>query len=198
MDYSELKTAIIDFPDLKGEVELASYIDLIILLAETRISRDVHLAGGIKTVNVVGSVDTYQLPADCLEVDRIAITDGTKLEQYTAYRVILAQAQTQSQTTVYAFAIDGRQLIFSPEVGDFILKYYAREEALSVVSTNWLLTKAPDLYLYAGLCEAARFSKEAQQEYGRYEETYNLIVASLIHEDLTAASARSIPLIRRT
>ena len=46
---------------------------------------------------------------------------------------------------------------------DLALTYYASIPALADDDTNWLLDKAPDLYLYASLLEAAPYLKNDQR-----------------------------------
>jgi len=197
LDYSSLKAAIIDYPDLKGEADVEANINLIVTLAEARIARIAHLAGSLKTQAVTAGQSSHQFPPRCVEVDRITVLDGRKFVFRPATEVVLAQNATAGCAKGCIWGIDGRTLVFSPDVGDFILHYYAREEQLSVTGTNWLIEEAPDLYLYAGLAEAARFSKEAEQEMGRYESAFGGIVTALKQQDAEAAVARSAPLRRK-
>ncbi len=197
MDYTNLKAAIIDFPDLKGEADIQANINLIVVLAEARISRDAHLAGSLKTQAVTSGQTSHQFPARCVEVDRITVLDGRSFGFRPANEVVSAQNATPGCSKDCIWGIDGRTLVFSSDVGDFILHYYSREEPLSVTNTNWLIEEAPDLFLYAGLCEAARFSKESEQEYSRYEAAFNGIVTALRQQDAEASVARSAPLRRK-
>jgi len=197
LDYVTLKKAIIDFPDLEGEADIEANIALIVELGEARIGRAVHLAGNLKSLSVDGGTGFYRWPSDCVEVDRITVLSGAKYAFRPAAEVVAAQNSTSSCSNTNIWAIDGRTLIFSPDIGDFVLKYYSRTTPLATLNTNWLLDEAPDLYLYAGLCEAARFSKEAEQEMSRYENAFAGIVAALRLQDAEASVARSAPIRRR-
>ena len=47
---------------------------------------------------------------------------------------------------------------------DLLLTYYAKIPALSdTITTNWLLTKSPDLYLYSALLEATPYLKNDER-----------------------------------
>jgi hypothetical protein len=53
---------------------------------------------------------------------------------------------------------------FPPSTADIIIDYYASIPALSTTNpTNWLLTAAPDVYLYGALMEAAPYMMDDQR-----------------------------------
>ena len=193
MNYESLKKAIVDFPDLVGEADLEAYVQTIIELAEARINRDVRLRGHLRSQYVSGTLSEHPLPADYLDLDRLTGPNGEALEVRPADE--LERIGTPPSGPRF-YAIDGTRLIFVPEISGMRLFYYQKPAPLRSApgGTNWLLDKAPDLYLYAGLCEAARFSKESEQEYTRFEQAYARIAGALIQSDAESRLPRSSPI----
>ena len=77
--YQELKDAVIAWPDLQGEVDLAANVDTCIALGEARINQLLRLQGNLVTVPVQNPSEPYELPADCMEIDRVAGSNGQSL-----------------------------------------------------------------------------------------------------------------------
>jgi hypothetical protein len=66
------------------------------------------------------------------------------------------------------------------------LAYYQDIPTMSAdTDTNWLLTKAPDSYLYGALLQAAPYLKDAE-ETGLWLQAHDMVVAELEKEDLGA------------
>ena len=190
--YNDLRQAVIDWPDLRGEVDLESYIDTVISLAEARINREVRLEGHIVSLAVGGTqVDGYALPDDYTAMDRVTGPGGESLEYRPADEL---RRWGEAPKGPCFYSIDGRQLLFAPAVDGFNLRYFRRLGALQQSVSNWLFALAPDLYLYASLIEASRFSKESEQEFQRYEQSYQGVVQMLYQEDLQAQTPKSQPL----
>ena len=87
-----------------------------------------------------------------------------------------------------------------PPPGDYItveMVYYAKIPALSdAVTTNWLIAKAPDVYLYGALTHAAPFLMD-DQRVNVFGQIYLARVQSLQDESQKALHSGS-PLIART
>lgn len=87
------------------------------------------------------------------------------------------------------FTVEGSELRLLPAPDDVYtgrLLYYASIPPLSdTVTTNWLLTAAPDVYLYATLLEAAPYLRDDERV-----ATWAALLERRI-SDLTAASVRS-------
>jgi hypothetical protein len=58
------------------------------------------------------------------------------------------------------FAVTGSQVVCWPEAGSIQGTYYEVIPDLATNSTNWLLTRHPDLYLFASLVEAALYMQD--------------------------------------
>lgn len=152
--YSDLKQAIVDWTN-KPDVEQLT--GTFIQLAEARFNRELRTLQQIarKTASVA---DQYvALPGDWLEARNIQI--GTRVLRY----VIPEHADTLRDQNVAGdtrfYTIVGTQLELLPTPGGAVtveMAYYKAVPALSdQATTNWLLTRAPDLYLFASLIQAS-------------------------------------------
>jgi hypothetical protein len=96
------------------------------------------------------------------------------------------------------YTVVGSQLEFIPTPDtqyEGELTYYAKIPALSDSNTsNWLLTYAPDLYLYGALIEAEPYLKN-DERVGLWGELYLRVVADIEVAD-ERASVASTPLVR--
>lgn len=193
--YSDLRQALIDWPDLQGEVDLDSYADTLITLGESRINVALRLRRNIKPL-IVGSVEVtfYPLPEDFLEVDRMVGVDGVPLSYRSQDQVSAMQSQGDILCDEITYSIDGNNLVFSGPITDFGLFYYAKLQPLESADTNWLYALAPGLYLYSALIEAAVFSKESEQESARYSAQFESIASQVLALDDASNYPRSQPL----
>ena len=193
--YSDLRQALIDWPDLQGEVDLDSYADTLITLGESRINVTLRLRRNITSLVVAGSeVTSYQLPDDFLEVDRVLGPDGVPLLYRSQDQVSTLQNPEGAQYDACTYSIDGNFLIFAGPITSFELSYYAKLQPLESTDTNWLYALAPGLYLYSALIEAAVFSKESEQETARYSAQFERIASQVLALDDASNYPRSQPL----
>ncbi len=103
-----------------------------------------------------GSID---YPTDTLELQRISATVGGLSQEltYMPPQLFAEQANSQSTPGFYTFA-NNAILTAGTGAADYTLDYYAKFSALSAdEDTNWLLTNAPGVYLYATLVETSPF-----------------------------------------
>lgn len=193
--YSDLRQALIDWPDLQGEVDLDGYADTLITLGESRINVALRLRRNIKTeVLLSDEVTIYELPDDFLEIDRVYDTDGVPLLYRSQDQVSFAQSQEVSQPEERTYSVDGNYLTFSEPVTNIAISYYAQLPPLETADTNWLYALAPGLYLYSALIEAAVFSKESEQETARYSQQFERIASQVLALDDASNYPRSQPL----
>ena len=193
--YNDLRQALIDWPDLQGEVDLDSYADTLIALGESRINVALRLRRNITSVVVADNKETsYPLPDDFLEVDRVLGPDGVPLLFRSQDQVSALQNPESVQYDTYTYSIDGNFLIFDEPIAAFQLFYYAKLEPLQSTDTNWLYALAPGLYLYSALIEAAVFSKESEQETARYSAQFEHIASRVLALDDASNYPRSQPL----
>jgi hypothetical protein len=137
--------------------DLTSQIPLFIRLCEASVGRNLRISD-METVATLPMVDgEITLPADFIEV--INIEGDDIYEAWTP--ITLSQSRrdypTESGGITAHYTITGSTLKSWPSGGDadVLLTYYARPPALTPGNSNWLLQKAPDIYLYGSLKHSA-------------------------------------------
>ena len=165
-NYTNLQTSIADF---LNRDDLTSVIPTFIQLAEADMNRQVrHWKMESRSTGTQDAGDQYmQIPSDWLETIRLHLTgSGTSALTLTS-RAAMAdiRAKNEDISTVkpyYYTHADGQfELYPTPtEATDFELLYYQKIPDLATNSTNWLLTDAPDVYLYGALLHSAPYLAE--------------------------------------
>ena len=165
--YTELKAAIADF---LNRDDLASTIPTFIALAEAQINRDIRTMDmeGRASGQISGGDQYMQVPADWVETIRLHLTAaGTSRVSLMSRDAIAALRQKNDDTSdaaTYAYAHAAGQFELYPTPAqdtDFELLYYKKVEALSDSNAaNWLLSSAPDVYLYGALLHSAPYLAE--------------------------------------
>ncbi len=156
--FSELKTTISEYlarDDSDADAEL--FIQLI----ESEINRDLSLKEMVveTTLTVTSGSGFVTLPTDFLEIESIRIAGNQPALEQFEYDDILTRNMAIQSGTPRAFAMyDSTRIILSPtpNAGNTLtLLYYQKIPALSTSqTTNWLLTKDPEAYLYGALSKA--------------------------------------------
>lgn len=166
-NYSELVTAIHDW--LAGRSDLADFTPDFITLAEQIFNYGTDKVPPLRirdmeTVDdLTPSSGICTLPSDYLQYRRVV--------EKSSPRRRLDYLEPSSADTLYPsrmsgpanhFTIVGNSLYTFPLASnDIELTYYAKIPGLSEANpTNWLLTKAPGVYLRAALVHAADFIKD--------------------------------------
>lgn len=159
--YGELKTAIANW---LHDDTLTSRIPEFVSLAEDRIAQRLRVRAmeTSTTLVTVASTRTVALPTRFVQArrlyysaDPIRFLEPMSPENYWEFYASGASGEPR------AYTIEGENFLFGP-VPDAVYSipcfYYQRFAALSGDSdTNWLLTNARGLLLYAALVEAAPF-----------------------------------------
>lgn len=166
--YSELQSAIADY---LNRTDLTSVIPTFISLAEAKMNRELRTRDMLTRISVNPSTEFFNVPADFLETYSLEFDMGTasprqSLEYVGQREAEVLKANKVSGNTRYYTIMDGQfNLIPAPQLATaLILIYYAKIPNLSVSqTTNWLLTKSPDLYLYSSLLEAMPYLKDEQR-----------------------------------
>lgn len=161
-NYSELQAAVVTWAMRTGDTEFTAQVRDFIGLAEWRIARRLRVAQMETTATLTpdGS-GVIALPADFLEWRSVLPTSTG----YDALSFVppdaMAEWLPRGGVPRY-FSVRGSSLYTYPAAsGNVKVIYYAKPPALSDDSpTNWLLQKAPDLYLYGSLLEAAPYMEE--------------------------------------
>ena len=162
--YTELKASVADW---LNRTDLTNVIPDFISLAEAQIERTLRTRQMI--ARATASIDTEYsaMPADFLETKSIKL--NTNPVTALVFESIDALDSLKSTTYISPgrpgyFGIVGGQIRVLPVPDSTYtaeLIYYAKLSKLSSsVATNWLLTQAPDVYLYGSLMQAAPYLKD--------------------------------------
>jgi hypothetical protein len=157
-DYASL---MIDAAEYAGRANIAHIFPRLLGLAETKLNRVLRVAD-MMTIGTVTLTDgDGTLPADFLEAYELLSPRGLPLRAVSAQQ--LTNSYRNLAGTPAGYAIVGSSLNVRPTAGgDVTLTYYAKIPPLTPAApTNWLLEKAPDVYLYALVAEIAIASRDA-------------------------------------
>ena len=166
-NYSELKSSIADF---LNRDDLTAVIPTFISLAEAQFARD--LRHYQMENRATGTIDSQYMtkPSDWLETIRINITTANTrpLDLLSSQAMVDKRANYLDLTGIPRYYRHSEnQFEFFPSPDDSYgveLLYYQRVPALSDSNTtNWLLTEAPDAYLYGSLVHSAPYLSEDQR-----------------------------------
>jgi len=167
--YSELLTAVGSY---LARDDLTSAIPDFVVLAEAKLNRDLKCRQMETRSTTVTDPDDDEpeyvsLPSDFQEMRRIRLSDVSgkpRLEylsgaQADEYRY--GRGNASGQPSRFTIMGDELELIPTPD-GVYTIEMVYRKyiPALASNSTNWLLTLAPDVYLYGALMEAAPYLHE--------------------------------------
>lgn len=161
-NYTELKASVADW--LNRE-DLTTQIPDFIAFAEARLNRTLRTREMLTRRRTVTTSGFTGLPVDYLETYQLQLpTNATNTPEPLTYvgpnEAAHYKATSMGGKTRYYTIIDGAfELIPTPSTGaELTITYYAKIPTLSASQpSNWLLTKAPDLYLYATLANAAPY-----------------------------------------
>jgi hypothetical protein len=197
--YDELKTAIASW---LHRSDLDAIIPSFISLAESKIgsgfrSREQETSTNLVTV---AGVETVALPADYHSLKSIQIVSSfNSVLRLMPDDAALRYKETNTLAQPEYYTIQGSNLRLSrcPDaVYTLEAIYYAKVPALSgAAQTNWLLTKAPQLYLYGGLVEAMLYVQDDErlQLYaGLFDVAMNGVIASSNIESYSGAPLRAV------
>ena len=170
--YSELQTAISGF---LNRSDLTSVIPDFISLAEADLNRRVRHWRMEARTTITIDARFEDLPSDWLETVRFHLTTGDThaMEPASQAEMIrMRQARQDSAGRPAYYSLTGGQFEFFPTpdatyTGELV--YLAKIPALSVgAPTNWLLTQAPDAYLYGSLVQANPYLKDSPEVWAAF------------------------------
>ena len=160
-NYSELNTAVANWLDRD---DLTDRIPEFIALAEARFNRLLRIRAmeTKQTASTVADQRNLALPTNFIQMRNLQINTSpiTSLEYVTPemYDRLYGGSDTGTPKA-YTILADEIQLGPIPaSVQTIEMLFYKRFDALtSSASTNWMITNAPDVYLYGCLLEAEPF-----------------------------------------
>ena len=165
--FSDLKTAMQDWSD---RADLLGRMTDFVTLADSRIRKDllrnqIRLREMETRSDVTPSSGAVTLPTDYMAMKSVQVreTAPRRLEYRPMDWLNEAYPAGDTATPSY-YGIEGGTLYMFPiTVSDIRLVYYAYPAVLSDSNTsNWLLAKYPDIYLFAGLVEVESFSENRE------------------------------------
>jgi hypothetical protein len=171
-DYTSLQAAVTEYLARDQDTTLIARIATFIQLAEAKLNRQLFVRQmeqrSIAVVDTASSEPEFiSLPADFQSMRRVRLSSvtgkpclefksGTQMDEYRFCRSDVA-----GQPRYFTVFGDEIELAPTPDAAYTIEMVYRQNiPALASSSNNWLLTLAPDLYLYGALLESAPYIKE--------------------------------------
>jgi hypothetical protein len=172
-NYTDLQTTIADF---LNRDDLTAVIPTFIQLAEANFNRDIrHWKMEARSAAPQTAGQEYMaVPPDWLETIRMHVTDLTVTPRPSSNPITLVSRDQMADIRyknndaagknpfAYTHA-DGQFQLYPtpPQNVDIELLYYQKIPSLSATTaTNWLITEAPDVYLYGTLVHSAPYLAE--------------------------------------
>jgi hypothetical protein len=172
VDYPSLQTAVTEYLARDQDVTLIARIPTFIQLAEAKFNRQLFVRQmeqrSTAVVNTASSEPEFiSLPSDFQSMRRVRLSSvtgkpclefksGTQMDEYR-----FATADVAAQPRYFTVFGDEIELAPTPDAAYTVEMVYRQNiPSLASNGTNWLLTLAPDLYLYGALLESAPYIKE--------------------------------------
>ena len=196
-NYTTLQSTIADY---LNRADLTAQIPTFIQLAEADFNTRLRTREMIVRAEAQSSNEFVQLPADWLEAINLHIIDGAQPLRFVTLDEADYINKQQIFTNVAAYSLMNGAIELIPAPGadiDIEMIYYGKITPLSSeVATNWLLTKAPDVYLYGSLMHAQPFLMD-DQRMPIFASLYNSRIEALNEESMKSTPSGS-PLVART
>ena len=161
--YAELKSSVADW---LNRDDLTTVIPDFIELAEAELTRNLRHRKMITRSDANLNSEYTQTPADWFQTQTLILeTDpGTQLEYITPEALNAKRAGSVAVGKPLWYTMIGTEIqVYPPADGTYTaeLVYYAELPALTDSNTtNWLLTLAPDIYLYGTLMQTAPYLQD--------------------------------------
>ena len=184
--------------------DLDSAFPIFVRTAEAKIARMVRVRE-METDATVGFVDQIgTLPSDFLGLVAVYLPDRKPFQDpliFTPPDLIRSSREWNDEQDVFypsLYSISGNRLLIAPAPGEqtVAIRYFARFPALTQdADTNWLLTNAYDIYLYAVLREINQYISD--DEKALYWKNEYLEAVSDLHTSNSSSRMSGGPLISR-
>lgn len=160
MTISDYASLLVDAGDYSGRDDVAHLFPRFLALAELKLNRVMRVADMERTVTVPLTDGEGSLPADFLEPRQVLAADGRVLRALPLQEL---SRHAASGGGPIGYAIVGSAIqVRSNGAEDIRLTYYAKIPPLTAVApSNWLIERAPDVYLYALVEEIAIWERDA-------------------------------------
>jgi len=153
VDYLDLRTAVVE---MIGNADITDVFPRFVKMAESDFNRRLRCREQIETASLSVADGRVDLPAGMSEPIGLFRGNGAELVQQSV-QVFERLADKRGFYAVLASEIAAAD-------GDYSFQYYAKVPTLATSSTtsNWLLQKHPELYLYAVAEKAAKHLVNAE------------------------------------
>ena len=196
-NYATLQSAIADYLNRQ---DLTSQIPLFIQFCEADLNTRLRCREQIVRAEAISDNEFVQLPGDWLEAINLEIVDGVSPLRFVTLDEADTIKKAQRYQNVAAYSLMNGAIELVPGPSDNVeieMVYYGKIPALSnVAPTNWLLAKAPDVYLYGALTHAAPFLLD-DQRIAVFGSFYTQRVQAL-NEEASKSLTSGSPLVART
>jgi hypothetical protein len=172
LDYTSLQSAVSEYLARDQDTTLIARIPTFIQLAEAKFNRQLFVRQmerrSTALVNTASSEPEFiSLPADFQSMRRVRLSSvtgkpslefksGTQMDEYR-----FSTSDVVAQPRYFTVFGDEIEIAPTPDAAYTIEMVYRQTiPALASNACNWLLTLAPDLYLYGALLESAPYVKE--------------------------------------
>ena len=172
-DYSDLLSAVADWTH---RTDLAAKVPSFLALVETSFNRRLRCREmETALASTALASGQFTLPADFLSFKYLQSDTSPPQTLLLSTGEYLADLPSDNGIPAY-YAINGTSRSCWPTGGSVKGVYYAKIPALtSTNTTNWLMTKYPDLYLFAVLEQAAIYTRDTMLEGVMSQRTERLI-----------------------
>lgn len=152
-NYGELRVALSDFI---GHRNVSAVLPRLVQMAESFLNRELRTRFQITTSPLTLINGQVSLPSDFLEMAHVFGTNGYQ------YRSGPVSDYYRPTSQFSRYSINGQTVNINGYSGDRTVTYFAALPTLTTSNstTNWLLTRYPDVYLYAVAVEAAKHLKD--------------------------------------
>jgi hypothetical protein len=193
-NYSELKTSIANF---LARDDLTAQIPDFISIAESRMSREMNARSQEKrAIATLTGGDAYvSLPTDLRSIRLVKLNTSPKevLEYYTPAKLDELYA-SNAQGKPRAYTIIGGEIKFAPEPDSAYTAEIVYMEGIPDLSdsntTNEILTRHPDAYLYGALASASVYLMDDQKT-TVYEQLFTRAIDEVKREEERSKQAGS-------
>jgi hypothetical protein len=172
IDYASLQSAVTEYLARDQDATLIARIPTFIQLAEAKLNRQLFVRQmeqrSTGLVDLASNEPEFiSLPADFQSMRRVRLSSvtgkpalefksGTQMDEYR-----FGTADAAAQPRYFTVFGDEIEIAPTPDSACTIEMVYRQNvPALASNGSNWLLTLAPDLYLYGALLESAPYIKE--------------------------------------
>ncbi len=172
VDYPSLQTAVTEYLARDQDTTLIARIPSFIQFAEAKFNRQLFVrqmeSRAIAVVDLSSSEPEFvALPSDFQSMRRVRLSSVTG-KPALEFRSGLQMDEFRYRSADVAgepryFTVFGNEIELAPtpdQAYTIEMVYRANIQPLATNASNWLLTLAPDLYLYGALLESAPYIKE--------------------------------------